>query len=132
MSDYPDNKIDTATLKHLEDAADLVLRGKSLKANPAQLRLVLVDLQVVRWHIGLAYAKAGGYARDSFRRAYNANRQRTMSSNAAYKEAETDVDVVQWKNTRDILETAYNVIKDFVSTNQTSVNLAKEEAKNNL
>ena len=116
----------------LQQAAKLIYRGNELKSEPSQLRLVLVEVQVVRFDIGRRYATFKGMARDAFRLKYNENKQSGMSANAAYKEADVDETVTKHKNARDLMEVAYQVLQDFVTTNQTSLGIAKEESKNNL
>lgn len=132
MDQYPETELDAKTIDEIGEIAALIQQGLAEKENPARLRLVLVELQAKRWGMGLKMAKAKGHKRDAFRNAYNANKNKKMSPNAAYKEAEADEVVTRWKNTADILETAYDVMQNFVNTNQTSVRLATEEAKNNL
>lgn len=116
----------------LRQAAELLHSGNEAKTDPSTLRLILVEIQVVRFDVGRRYAMYKGQARDAFRIAYNTNKLEGMSANAAYKEAETDETVVKSKNARDFLEVAYHVLQDFVTTNQTSLSIAKEESKNNL
>lgn len=128
----PDTSLTKEDLELLQSAADLIHRGNELKANPSQLRLVLVEVQVVRFDVGKRYATFKGLARDAFRLKYNEHKQAGMSPNAAYKEADVDETVVKHKNARDLLEVAYQVLQDFVTTNQTSLGIAKEESKNNL
>jgi hypothetical protein len=129
---YPDTALTDAELADLQRAGALIQDGLREKENPAQLRLILVELQALRWTIGNKMVRAKGHKRDAFRGAYNLNKNKKMSPNAAYKEAEADEVVIRWKNTSDILETAYDVMQNFVNTNQTSVRLAAEESKNNL
>lgn len=132
MDAYPDTSLTETELADLQKAGALIQEGLREKENPSKLRLVLVELQALRWTIGNKMAKAKGQKRDAFRNAYNTNKNKKMSPNAAYKEAEADEVVTRWKNTADILETAYDVMQNFVNTNQTSVRLAAEESKNNL
>ena len=133
MNDLPSHSFTEEDLKLLQDAAELIKKGNSLRDNPSQLRLVLVEIQYHRFNIGKRWAVFKGLVRDEFRKAYNSNRQgRSMSSNAAYKEADTDEMVTKLKNSRDLMETAYEVLQNFVNTNQTSLGIAKEESKNNL
>lgn len=132
MDAYPDTALTDTELADLQRAGALIQEGLTQKENPSKLRLTLVELQALRWTIGNKMAKAKGHKRDAFRNAYNTNKNKKMSPNAAYKEAEADEVVARWKNTADILETAYDVMQNFVNTNQTSVRLATEESKNNL
>lgn len=132
MDAYPETELTEKELSDLQKAGSLIQEGLRLKASPSELRLVLVELQAMRWTIGNKMAKAKGHRRDAFRNSYNLNKNKKMSPNAAYKEAEADELVIRWKNTVDILETAYDVCQNFVNTNQTSLGIAKEEAKNNL
>ena len=123
--------------KHEEElyrqAHDLIMKGKDAKDDPARLRLILVDLQALRFEIGRIMTDYKGKAREAFREAYWDNKTiKKMSPNGAYKEAETDETVIEAKNNRDTFEVAYDVMRDFVSTNQSSLRVATEEAKNTL
>ena len=128
----PTTSLSSADEELLQSAATLIHRGNELKADPSKLRLILVEVQVVRFDIGRRYAHFKGLSRDAFRLKYGENKQSGMSANAAYKEADVDETVTEHKNARDLMEVAYQVLQDFVTTNQTSLGIAKEESKNNL
>lgn len=128
----PSKSLRDSDVELLQRAATLIHRGNELKSEPSKLRLVLVEVQVVRFDIGNRYAIFKGMTRDAFRLKYNENKQSGMSPNAAYKEADVDETVTKHKNARDLMEVAYQVLQDFVTTNQTSLGIAKEESKNNL
>lgn len=119
-------------IKLLADASSLIERGLEEKSNPSKLRLVLVELQALRFDIGKSLGGYKATARITTREKYWDCKNKKMSPNASYKEAEMDADVVSQKNARDFLEIAYNTISDFVTVNQSSLKIAAEEAKNNL
>lgn len=131
MSDYrPSAK--ESELELVSTAASLIRQAVEAKDNPSKLRLLLVELQAIRFQIGRVHVKYAGQARSEFANNYWENKLKKMSPNAAYKEAEADPKVVDAKNNRDYFESAKDTIASFVSTNQTSLGIAKEESKNNL
>lgn len=114
-------------------AAELMHKINDAKDDPSKIRKLLVELQVRRFEIGNIYTNYSADARSSMSSHYIENKTvYKMSPNAAYKDAEMSKDVVAAKNNRDFVEIAYETIKDFVSTNQSSLKIAAEEAKNTL
>lgn len=133
MSDtLPSHRLSDGDITLLTEAGELIARGRELKDAPTKLAPVLAEIQAVRFNIGARMAKFKGWARDASRTAYNANRLMKMSPNAAYKEMELEEEVVAMKNSRDLLETAWDTLQNFVNTNQTLLRIASEESKNNL
>ncbi|MGV9002366.1 MAG: hypothetical protein ACOH18_05440 [Candidatus Saccharimonadaceae bacterium] len=127
----PSNVLSDGDLELLESAGQMIIEGVALKEMPSKLRLQLVEIQAMRFEIGRRFNIYKGLTRDMAGvkfRTLKAN----MSQNAASKEVEFDEEVIKYKNTRDLFETAYEVMEAFVNTNQTSLRLAAEEAKNNL
>lgn len=117
----------------LADAANLMAKINKVKEEPTKVRRLLVELQVVRFDIGNIFTSYGATARTLMSGHYIENKTTyKMSPNAAYKDAEMCKDVVAAKNARDFMEISYETIKDFVSTNQSSLKIAAEEAKNTL
>lgn len=117
----------------LGDAASLITRGNEEKSNPSKLRLILVELQALRFQIGRVLGNYRAETRSEMSSNYWNNKSLyKMSPNAAYKEAELNEKVVALKNNRDFMELTYDTIADFVSTNQSSLKVATEEAKNTL
>lgn len=120
-------------LAKIEEAARLIQLALAEKENPSKLRLVLVEIQALRFEIGRLHVKYAGEARIAYKEAYWDNKtNKKMSPNASNKEAEADNKVVEAKNARDLFDSAKDTMASFVSTNQTSLGIAKEEAKNNL
>lgn len=132
MENLPSNKLTDDDVKLLQDAGSLIVEAQGLKEQPGKLRLKLVDIQAMRFEIGRRKVAYKGFARDFLGNRYRVHKQAKMSNNAAYKEAETEAEVIAYKNSADLFETAYEVMDSFVNTNQTSLRLAGEEAKNNL
>lgn len=127
----PSNVLTDNDIELLEKAGEMIMTGVALKEQPSKLRLELVEIQAARFEIGRRFNIYKGMTRDMAGvkfRTLKAN----MSQNAASKEVEFDDEVIKLKNTRDLFETAYEVMEAFVNTNQTSLRLAAEEAKNNL
>lgn len=116
----------------LEHAHRLIQEALELRENPSKLRLILVELQALRFSLGQTLARYRCLARDESRVAYKRFKSEDYSANASYKETEMDEKVIGYKNARDFLETAYETISDFVNINQTSLKIAVEESKNNL
>lgn len=132
MSDLlPSNVLTDSDLKLLEDAGQSIINGLALKEQPTKLRLALVEIQAQRFEIGRRFNIYKGLARDESGQKFRSLKQ-NMSQNAASKEVEFDEEVIKLKNTRDLFETAYEVMEAFVNTNQTSLRLATEEAKNTI
>jgi hypothetical protein len=127
-----DIKLSESETLLLADAANLIERGLAEKSNPSKLRLILVELQALRFDIGRALGVYKAKARVETRAQYWDCKNKKMSPNASYKEAEMNDKVVEYKNARDFMQIAYDTISDFVTTNQSSLKIAAEEAKNNL
>lgn len=128
----PANVLTPADITTLENAGQLILSALKHKEQPSTLRLMLVEVQAARFEVGRMRNIYKGYARDLMGSKYRANKDTGMSSNAAYKEAEMDAEVIKYKNTSELFETAYEVMESFVTTNQTSLRLAGEEAKSTM
>lgn len=133
----PSNVLTDSDIKILEDAGQAILNGLALKEQPSKLRLELVEIQALRFEVGRRFNIYKGFARDLAGEKFRALKNGTpgvkgVSPNAASKEVEHDEEVIKYKNTRDLFETAYEVMEAFVNTNQTSLRLAAEEAKNTL
>ena len=127
----PTNVLTEDDIKLLEDAGQLVLEGVELKHEPSKLRIKLADIAAARFEIGRRKVMYNAYSRDAMSAKYNFLKA-NMSNNAAYKEAEMHPDVIKYKNTHGMFETAYEVMENFVSIGQTNLRLAAEEAKNTL
>lgn len=131
MTDLPKNVLTESDITLLENAGVAITNALALKEQPTKLRLALVDIQAQRWEIGRRHAIYKGHHRDMAGVKFRTLKS-NMSQNAASKEVEFDDEVIKLKNTRDLFETAYEVMEAFVNTNQTSLRLATEEAKNTL
>lgn len=116
----------------LQKASTLIKQALEERENPSKLRLILVELQALRFTLGQSLAIYRCLARDETRKAYVKCKAENMSSSAAYKESEMAEKVVQYKNARDFLEVSFDTISSFVNINQTSLKIATEESKNNL
>lgn len=115
----------------LGDVSVLLFKANVAKEEPSKLRLILPELQYLRFQLGDRAARYGGYARIAYAQEYEKNKEAKMSNNAAAKEAESALRYIEFKNVRDIFKNAYDSVDGFVTTNQTSLRLAVEEAKNN-
>lgn len=132
MENLPSNVLTKDDIELLENAGQMIIEAVKLKESPSKLRLYLVEIQAARFEIGRRRSIYKGKSRDAFTGLYAQFKLQKMSPNAAAKEAEAMPGVVELKNTADLFDTAYEVMDAFVNTNQTSLRLAAEEAKNNL
>ena len=127
----PTNALTDDDTKLLENAGQLIIDGLALKDQPSKLRIKLAEIAAARFEIGRRKNTYNGIARDMMSAKYNFNKAQ-MSNNAAYKEAEMNPEVIKYKNTYGLFETAYEVMENFISVGQTNLRLAAEEAKNTL
>lgn len=132
MENLPSNCLTANDTELLQNAGSLVLEARDLKENPSKLRLKLVDIQAMRFEIGRRRDMYKGHKNDLMAAQYGIGIAGKLSRNAAYKEAEMNAEVIKYKNTAQLFETAFDVMDSFVNINQSSLRLATEEAKNNL